>query len=357
MITPAPTVAVVICTYADDRWPILCEAIEALRAQTAPPDEIVVVVDHNAALRERVRRAHPDVVCMDNRHEQGLSAGRNTGVASTDAALVAFLDDDAIPARDWLEVLLAPFADPAVLVTGGFVEPMWESAQPAWFPDEFLWVVGCSYAGLPSARADTRNVFGGTMVVRRRELVLAGGFRTDVGRVGTVPLGGEETELCIRLRQRHPGARIVFEPAARIRHLVPDGRCTRAYFRRRCFHEGITKAVLTTHVGSDSGLSTERRYVTRTLPAGVVGGVRDALTRGRRGGAARAAMIVSGLAAAGAGYARGSLRLAALRRSAAGDHGHLVGAETALAAGGAPAADRGARPVDQHAALADPVGE
>jgi hypothetical protein len=227
---------------------------------------------------------------------------------------------------------------------------MWEAAAPAWFPPEFLWVVGCSYRGLPSARTHARNVFGGNMVVRRRDLVLAGGFRTDVGRVGTVPLGAEETELCIRLRQRDRAARVVFEPAGRIRHLVPRSRCTPRYFLRRCFHEGVAKAVLTGHVGSGDGLSAERRYATRTLPAGVLRGAGDVLAR-RPGGAARAAMIVAGLAAAAAGYARG------LARRGSGQDRDLVGPKGPLGTGLAATAAGSGGSVDEHAALADAVRE
>jgi GT2 family glycosyltransferase len=308
-----PTIAVVVCTYDEERWGALCTALASLCAQTAPPDEVLVVVDHNPALLERLRGAEPAARCLANDHRRGLSGARNTGIEATGAALVAFLDDDAVAEPRWLECLRAPFADPSVIVSGGWVEPLWEAPPPAWLPREFLWIVGCSYRGLPGRRTDVRNVFGGNMLARRAAVAESGGFAEDIGRVGTIPLGAEETELCIRLRQRRPAARIVFEPAARIDHLVPAARCTFAYFRRRCFHEGVAKAVLTGHVGRGDGLATERTYVTRTLPAGALRGLRDALLRGDAAGAGRAAAILAGSVAAAAGYARASLRAARAR--------------------------------------------
>ena len=95
-------------------------------------------------------------------------------------------------------------------------------------------------------------------------------------------MGCEETEISIRLRQRRPGARIVYEPAAHVRHLVTPGRGTWSYFFTRCWAEGRSKALLTDLVGSGDGLSSERTYATRTLPLGVLHGLRDALQRRRR---------------------------------------------------------------------------
>jgi glucosyl-dolichyl phosphate glucuronosyltransferase len=134
------------------------------------------------------------------------------------------------------------------------------------------------------------------------------GFREGVGRIGQRPLGCEETELCIRLRQRSPESRILLVPDAVVDHHVTPDRHGFAYFRQRCFAEGISKAAVTDQVGTGDGLSSERSYVTRTLPRGVVAGLRVAL-RGpsRRDGVGRAAAIVAGVAMTTAGYARGRL--------------------------------------------------
>lgn len=296
-----PTISVVICAYTRDRLAVMGEAIESLRAQTLAPHEVVLVIDHAPELLEEARRLWPEVKVVANREQQGLSGARNTGVAEASGEVVAFLDDDAIAAPDWLQHLADAYADPAVLGAGGAVHPRWVEARPGWFPPEFDWVIGCTHSGMPGEPAQVRNLVGANMSFRREPLVEVGGFSHDLGRVGTLPVGCEETDLSIRVHQRWPEAEIRYDPAAEVDHVVPAARGELRYFFDRCRAEGRSKAVLSGMVGSADGLSSERSYVRRTLPAGVLRGLRDAL-RGDAGGFGRATMIFLGLAATTADY-------------------------------------------------------
>src|SRR4029453_16604472 len=87
-----------------------------------------------------------------------------------------------------------------------------------------------------------RNFMGANMSFRRDALVDVGGFSTGLGRVGSTPLGCEETELCIRLASPHREGVLLYEPQALVRHHVPSSRATWGYFRSRCYHEGLSKA-------------------------------------------------------------------------------------------------------------------
>jgi GT2 family glycosyltransferase len=307
---------VVVCAYTERRWDDLAEALHALRGQTRPADEVLLVIDHDDALLRRARaawdcsRAHGVVRVLPSTGSRGLSGARNTGLDAAGGAIVAFLDDDAVPEPDWLEQLTAPFGDPRVAAVGGTALPRWAARgphrpgrRPRWWPAEFDWVVGCSHLGLPPDGGEVRNVLGATMAFRATAL---GGerFSDRVGRVGGGTAGCEETELCIRLRQRDPHALIVLEPRARVRHRVPAERQRLGYFVSRCFAEGRSKAVVARLVGSGDGLSTERGYVASTLPAGVLHGLGSAL-RGDPAGVARAGAIGLGLAVTTAGYLRG----------------------------------------------------
>jgi GT2 family glycosyltransferase len=343
-------VSAVICAYTTDRAAQLAQAVDSLNAQRRRPDEIVVVIDHAPALRRwadrhlarpvgadrpsgdppsggppsngppcgdppngdpgPAERGRVPIRVVDNEHRPGLAGARNQGIEETSGELVAFLDDDAVALPSWLETLLAHFDDPLVEAAGGAAVPDWTGGAPRWFPPEFLWVVGCSYRGLPTAPAPVRNLIGANMVFRRRVFTEAGLFAEHLGRVGTLPLGCEETELCIRIRRHLPGAEVRYDPSALVVHRVGPQRARWSYFWRRCRAEGLSKAAVAELAGADEALSAERRHVRRIATEGLRGAAASRHVVGTAPAAARLSSLVAGVALTGAGYLEGRLRQA-----------------------------------------------
>jgi GT2 family glycosyltransferase len=304
------TVTVIICAYTERRWSDIVAAVSSLGRQTRQPDEVLLVIDHNPALAARARAEIVGARVVENDCPQGLSGARNAGVAHSCSDILAFLDDDAQADADWLEQLLKPYRDAAVVAVGGAATPLWPNGKhrPGWLPamgphGPLDWVVGCTYTGLPTGRAEVRNVMGCSMSFRSTAFDRVGGFSTGLGRVGTLPLGCEETEFCIRLRQQIPGARVLFEPRASVSHRVTPDRMTWSYLWRRSWSEGVSKAAIARIIGAKDALSTERRYVVRVLPAALTRALGGALT-GRAGAAANATAIASAVAATVGGYLR-----------------------------------------------------
>lgn len=295
-------VSVIICAYTEERWHHLVAAVESIQQQSIPVCEIIVVIDHNPALLKRVRMQIPGILAIENNEARGLSGARNSGIAAVRGTLIAFLDDDAMAEPDWLAWLSSCCGDPQVLGAGGRVEPSWLSKRPAWFPEEFYWVVGCSYLGLPETRAVVRNPFGGCTCYWREVFEVTGGFRNGIGRIGSRPLGCEETELCVRAKQHWPEKVFLCEPRARIHHFVPASRTSWRYFRSRCYAEGLSKAVVAQYVGARDGLASERNYTFRTLPKGVLRGLRDGLFRLDLAGFLRSGAIIAGFVITSVGY-------------------------------------------------------
>lgn len=289
-----------------DRWDDIVAGQAALAGQTFPALELILVIDHNPELLARARAAFPEARVLDNTARAGASGARNTGIAVATGDVVAFLDDDARPEPDWLERLMTAYDDPAVLAVGGVALPVWPDRRPDHMPPELDWLVGCTYLGQPTERADVRNLWGCNMSVRRFVFDEIGGFDEDAGRIGLIPLGAEETEFCIRIAQRKPGSRVVFEPDAVVHHRVTPARTEFSYLRSRSHAEGVSKAAMARLVGTHDATSEESRYVSRVLTAGL----RRELGRGLRGdrsGWKAAAGIVTCLGTTGFWYARGRL--------------------------------------------------
>lgn len=295
-------ISVIICAYALERWEKLVSAVHSIERQTLPAHEIIVVIDHNQTLYERARSFFATARVIENKDQQGLSGARNSGIASVTGNLIAFLDDDACAEPDWLRGIADAMADPMVMGVGGTVEPDWEEDEPAWFPAEFRWVVGCSYIGMPPDVAPIRNPIGANMCIRRDVFLAVGGFRNGIGRIGTLPIGCEETELCIRALQYWPERTFLYVPRVAVSHYVPQKRASWGYFFTRCYAEGLSKAAISRFVGAEDSLSAESTYTLQTLPAGVVRNLNEIILHRRWASFARASAIVLGLGTTATGY-------------------------------------------------------
>jgi GT2 family glycosyltransferase len=292
-------VTAVIAAFAMDRWDATCEAMASIQAQTAAPAETVLVIDHNPDLLTRAAAAFPKATVIPNAGPQGASSARNTGVAASGGELIAFLDDDAVAAPDWLELMVPHFARPEVVGVGGSCEPLWFTSRPRWFPPEFDWIVGASYRGMPVETQPIRNVWSGNMILRRRIFTEIGGFNEDFGKVGKVARP-EDTDLCLRAAAAQDHGTWMYEPAAVCGHRVPASRERVPFFLRRCLNEGRGKAGLAQLNGA-AATSSERRYTREVLPRGIARGLGEA-ARGDLSGAERSLAIAAGLSLATAGF-------------------------------------------------------
>ena len=315
-------ISVVICAYTEERWHELVAAVESVKQQSFPPKEIIVVIDHNPSLAELAGTVLKDEVLVENNNPRGLSGARNCGIKAATGDVIAFLDDDALASPDWLERLIPHYENPKIMGVGGKIEPIYLKGRPTWFPEEFDWVVGCTYRGLPETIATVRNLIGCNMSFRRDVLELTGGFKTEVGRIGERPVGDEETELCIRSSQQIKDGILLYDPKARVRHRVPAERANWHYLVQRCYSEGLSKAQLSRMIGARDGLASERDYTLKTLPKGLGRGIVDFLARRDPGALGRMFAILVGFGATASGYIIAKTVLS-MTRSALDHHVYL----------------------------------
>jgi glycosyltransferase involved in cell wall biosynthesis len=319
VVTARPAVAaatsVVIAAHTPERAGDLSCAVSSAQSQQPPPHQVVVAVDNHADLCEWARTQLHGVTVVHHRGPRGASATRNAGARAADGDFLAFLDDDAVARPSWLQRLVAPLGRPDVIGAGGRVEPVWPGLEPQWMPEEFLWVVGASYRGLPETAGPIRNVWSENMAVARSDFWAVGGFREDFGKTDHVS-SPEDTDFCIRLANALDRGTWWYEPSALVGHKVPPGRCTVRFFLWRCRNEGQGKAELSAWLGTGEGLRDERQHAIKTLPAGIGRELRTAMADRELAAALRASAIGIGLSAASLGYVGRRARLWAAPRLA-----------------------------------------
>jgi glycosyltransferase involved in cell wall biosynthesis len=255
-----PNVSIIVSTYTKKRLHDIQRCIASLEKQTIQPTEVLLVLDPHEDLVEFYRKRIPSFVKIVVSNGFGLSYARNTGIKQASGCIVAFIDDDALADPRWLENSLANYENEQVLGVGGFISANWENARPLWLPEELDWIVGCSYKGLPTQRAEIRNPIGCNMSFRKTVFDQVGYFRTDIGRFGSMLLCNEETEFAIRALRHMPKSKIIYEPSAVVYHRVRKDRGRLRYVWTRSFYEGISKAIIS-FKAQKKVLSTEDTYL------------------------------------------------------------------------------------------------
>jgi glucosyl-dolichyl phosphate glucuronosyltransferase len=88
------TVSVVVRCDTEERWDDMSECLESLFVQSHAADEIIVIVDHNPALLERIQQTWEGwVKVYPNTHPKGSAGGWNTSLEVATSDIIAFIDD------------------------------------------------------------------------------------------------------------------------------------------------------------------------------------------------------------------------------------------------------------------------
>lgn len=210
-----PTVAIVTVNYNGRDHLAAC--FDSLRGLDYPRDRVSVVCVDNASADgsvDFIREAYPEVVVIEAGANLGFAAGCNLGAEQTDAAYVAFLNNDAKVDPAWLSALVdAVDGDPAIACAGAKILD-WEG-RTVDFVEGHLNFHGFARqahwrAAAEPGRFDTpRDILfacGGAMLVRRDVYRSVGGFDADYF------MFFEDVDLGWRLWVM--GHRVVFAPGA-----------------------------------------------------------------------------------------------------------------------------------------------
>lgn len=189
----------------------LWEALESLEEVDYPDMDIHVLPDQLSqecawAGKRRVNFIATGPICPGDK--------RDIGVKKSSGEILAFLDDDTFPTRDWLNHAVPQFDDSKVGAVGG------PAVTPA--SDGILQKAGglvyqsllgggnYAYRYIPKEPREVDDYPTCNLLVRRETFEAAGGFDTTFWP-------GEDTKLCLTI-VHDLNLRIVYEPGAIVYH-------------------------------------------------------------------------------------------------------------------------------------------
>jgi len=240
---------VVVATYSPQMLEHLGECIESLQNQTYRDVEIICIVDGNEEYYQEIRSEFPDIDVYLNDRNYGLLYSRNRGTKLSNGDVVAFIDDDAVADKRWIEELVRMYEECDAIASGGKLEPLWIAKKLRWLPEEFYWMIGVTHLGFPEKITEIRNTFGSNLSFRKDVFMELGGFNLGMGGIrGKRMLQGGETELCERMRRKY-GKGVMYNPNAVVYHKIFERRVKFGFLVRRAFWQGYSKAVMERIVG------------------------------------------------------------------------------------------------------------
>lgn len=255
-MTFSPDIAAVVLTGG--RVAHLMRCLESLAAGTMPPREVVVVDNDSSGETAKafVGQTFPFPIRRVSGPPGGYAESRNLGVASAAASCIAFLDDDCLADKYWIERLAAALETHDAI--GGPVLPARDHLTPPDFSPEINWLVGLSTPMLWTELGGKIELPSTSNMALRRAVWESVPFQEIGGRMIGVTassnylVGREDAQWWRRVRDTgvrtaiahraivwHDFDRSRYAAVKTTRRAEADGR---AHWRRECPREELRQA-------------------------------------------------------------------------------------------------------------------
>ncbi|WP_176849516.1 glycosyltransferase family 2 protein [Belnapia rosea] len=246
-------VSVTACICTHNRTHYLSHCLESLRHQTVGLDAFeIIVVDSNsspaaATEMQRLVAGLPNARLL-RVEEIGISRARNAGAAAASGDYVAYIDDDALAAPDWIEQIMRVVEEqpvrPAVL--SGRALPVWEAPLPDWWPESLRGILTITeWVGRGEYRTSEvpagLGPYGANLIVERAALLSISGFAEDLGRRGGMLLSDEDVHLAWKLQDSGRSAR--HDSRITVHHCIQAQRLSPSWLLQRLYWQGASSVL------------------------------------------------------------------------------------------------------------------
>lgn len=244
---PAPRVTVILPTYR--RPESLARTLAGLAGQDPGVEwELVVIDNDDAPGAEAVFRSSEEAfggrARMVRETRRGSAYARNRGIEASRGDVTAMIDDDVVPAPDWLGKLVEPILAGRCSGVGGLVllDPSVE--RPKWFDEVAIggylarWDLGAEEREL----SEKEFFLTANCAFDTARLRASGGFEPSLGPRGRTPLVNDDALLVRRVRDG--GGAVRWVPDAVVFHELPPTRLNSRYLLRRAYAQGRSDWIL-----------------------------------------------------------------------------------------------------------------
>jgi glucosyl-dolichyl phosphate glucuronosyltransferase len=238
--------SVVVCSY--ERHELLQQTLGCLLSQTLTNllNYEIIVVDNSF---DKAKAKKLAAQFADNSLIAYIVAERprNVGIQAARFSILAYVDDDVIIPPQWAQAMYDAFvvSGPETALVGGKVSLAWPATRPLWMHDRILGYLGMNDHG-PTMLTLTKGetVVGCNMAFDYKSLSEIGGFPENLGRKGGAEnlLSNEELQV-VKIFQK-AGKKIIYAPAAELKHIVDNGRMEKDWFRNRIAWQAVSDMIL-----------------------------------------------------------------------------------------------------------------
>jgi cellulose synthase/poly-beta-1,6-N-acetylglucosamine synthase-like glycosyltransferase len=200
-----PLISIIIPTRGDSEY--LRENIHACLHGKYKNIEIVVISDYVFTSKfVKTRIIHSGSL--------GPAKKRDLGARIAQGTILAFIDDDAFPSTQWLQVIVRHFRRSEIAAVGGpgMTPPhvSWQEEASGWASASPIGAWKFTYRFLPTHTQYVDDYPSMNLCVRKKDFMRVGGFDSHY-------YPGEDTKLCLDLTHSL-GKKIMYEPMAIVYH-------------------------------------------------------------------------------------------------------------------------------------------
>lgn len=254
-MTENPKISVAVCTY--NRSDVLPKCLESLADQTAGSEFFeVLIVDNNS--NDETKKIADDFCKKHNNfryifeEKQGLSHARNRAIDEAKGTYLAYIDDDAIADKEWIEKIESVIQNNKDIVAfGGPIYPWYNKEKPKWFKDEFVTYSYWEQHFQLTEKNCPFGLSGSNMIFKKEILNKYNGFSAEYGMTGDKIAFGEESLLFNKMLKNSEN--IQYFPDIKVLHLVSE----KNYSLKDAFKRSIQNGKAIAHIRGSKLLSID----------------------------------------------------------------------------------------------------